>query len=87
MCFLNVTKKNPKRHHHPNGNRIKKSVTKMFIYVATSRVKNRRKKINLNLCRRRNALEKKRKQTFTHTHSLITIQILTITKSETNGVT
>lgn len=45
------------------------------------------KKINLNLCRRRNALEKKRKQTFTHTHSLITIQILTITKSETNGVT
>lgn len=43
MCFLNVTKKNPKRHHHPNGNRIRKSVTKMFIYVATSRVKNRQK--------------------------------------------
>lgn len=66
----------------------KKSVTKMFIYVATSRVKNRQK-INLNLCRRRNALEEKKTNiyTHTHTHTLITIQILTITKSETNGVT
>lgn len=57
----------------------------MFIYVATSRVKIRQK-INLNLCRRRNALERMKKKHL-HTHSLITIQILTITKSETNGVT
>lgn len=39
----------------------------MFIYVATSRVKNRRKK-NLNLCRRRNALERiKKTNIYTHT--------------------
>lgn len=56
----------PEWHHHLNRKR-NKSVTKMFIYVATSRVKNRRKK-NLNLCRRRNALERiKKTNIYTHT--------------------